>query len=103
MPTEIIAEVDEDLIDLAASYIAKKQTEIEQVKNWAQDKNEVQLKSWSHKVKGTSASYGINVLASHAIEIEKLLAHSNWDQIKLIVEQIERDISNIKLKAIPVN
>jgi HPt (histidine-containing phosphotransfer) domain-containing protein len=89
MNQEIIERVDEDIYDLAQSYLSKVESQTRQVEQAVLAENQKDAFKLCHSLKGTSGSYGFTYLYEIAEKLDTSIMKQNWNDAGLLVNELK--------------
>lgn len=95
--SKIKVEIDSELKEIIPSFLERKQKDVLRLETLIKDEDFAGLKAIGHELKGTCGSYGFDVLAKIAQNIETQAVEQDIDKLNLSFIQFKERLTNIEI------
>jgi HPt (histidine-containing phosphotransfer) domain-containing protein len=92
----ILSDVEDELLPELPRFFDNYDTDIEQLKDYLNNRNVEEIENTVHRMKGSSGSWGFHDIQNAAVELEKAAKARDWDAIESTLTALENKITEAK-------
>lgn len=92
----ILSNVEEELIPELPRFFENYSDDIENLKEYVDDRNAEEIENIVHRMKGSSGSWGFQAIHEATVKLENAARDRNWDSIQSSLETLENKVDKAK-------
>jgi HPt (histidine-containing phosphotransfer) domain-containing protein len=93
-----IAQVEEDLEDLAVRYLEKRKVELNRIRRMIEEENFQEIELIGHRIKGNAALFGLDVLGEWGASLEEAANRKESGKILNVSTEMQTFLKRVRLQ-----